>query len=193
MLPQRLDASLQTIASLKQHLDEVAAIAAVLIERLGAGGTIWTAGNGGSAAQALHFSEELVGRYRNDRRPLPSVMLAGDPTLLTCTANDFGFDEVFARPLQALASHGDVLLVLSTSGNSANVVNAIGVASQLGCATIGLLGGTGGQCQALCDHSIVVQESDSAFVQDAHQVVIHLLCEAIEQWAVSRRHSEATP
>ncbi len=192
MLSRRLDASLQTIASLTEHLEVISHIAETLIERLNSGGTIWTAGNGGSAAQALHFSEELVGRYREDRRPLASVMLAGDPALLTCTANDFGFDEIFARPVRALASEGDVLLVLSTSGHSANIVKALAAAREHDCVTIGLLGGDGGDCLPLCDHAIVIQESDSAFVQDAHQVVIHLLCEAIDQWAVSTDRHKAT-
>jgi D-sedoheptulose 7-phosphate isomerase len=193
MLSRRLDASLQTIASLRSNVADVTAISEVLIDRLGAGGTIWTAGNGGSAAQALHFSEELVGRYRDDRRPLPSVMLAGDPALLTCTANDFGFDEVFARPVRALATQGDALVVLSTSGNSPNILKALHAATERRCVTIGLLGGDGGQCRVLCDHSVVVQATDSAFVQDAHQVLIHLLCEAIEQWAVSPASQEVTP
>ena len=193
MLSQRLDASLQTIASLAEEMGDLERIAAVLIEQLSSGGTIWTAGNGGSAAQALHFTEELVGRYRGDRRPLPSVMLAADTSLLTCTANDFGFDEIFARPVRALASEGDVLLVLSTSGRSRNILNALQAARERGCVTIGLLGAGGGDCRAHCDHALVVDASDSAFIQDAHQVAIHLLCEAIEQWALSPACQDTTP
>jgi D-sedoheptulose 7-phosphate isomerase len=185
MLSQRLDASLQTIASLAAKMEDVERIAEVLIEQLSSGGTIWTAGNGGSAAQALHFSEELVGRYRDDRPPLPSVMLAADAALLTCTANDFGFEEVFARPVRALASKGDVLLVLSTSGRSNNLVRALQAAKDCGCVTIGLLGADGGDCREHCDHALIVDAADSAFIQDAHQVTIHLLCEAIEHWALS--------
>jgi D-sedoheptulose 7-phosphate isomerase len=193
MLSQRLDASLQTIASLAEEMGDLERIAAVLIEQLSSGGTIWTAGNGGSAAQALHFTEELVGRYRGDRRPLPSVMLAADTSQLTCTANDFGFDEIFARPVRALASEGDVLLVLSTSGRSRNILNALQAAKEHGCVTIGLLGAGGGDCRAHCDHALVVDASDSAFIQDAHQVAIHLLCEAIEQWALSPACPDTMP
>lgn len=192
MLANRLQGSLDAITSLKGQIDSITEMAETLIECLACGGTIWTAGNGGSAAQALHFSEELVGRYRNNRRALASAMLSGDPTLLTCTANDYGFDQVFARPLEALASAEDAILVLSTSGHSTNIVLALQAAKELGCITAGLLGGNGGPCQPLCDHVLVVDATDSAFIQDAHQVVIHLLCEAIEQWAMTTASKEAT-
>ena len=184
MLAQRLENSMETVASLEAELPAIERIAAALIDCLEAGGTIWTAGNGGSAAQALHFSEELVGRYRENRRPLASMMLASDPTLLTCTANDFGFEAIFARPVEALAKSADALLVLSTSGMSPNLTNALAAARTRGCTTIGLLGRDGGDCCDLCDHTLIVSGTDSAFIQDAHQVAIHLLCEAIEQWAV---------
>jgi len=131
----------------------------------------------------MHFSEELVGRYRATRQPLASAMLGGDASQLTCIANDFGFDHIFARPLEALGRAGDMLLVLSTSGNSPNIVSALEVARTRSIQTAGLLGGTGGQCQTICDECIVIEETDSACIQDAHQVIIHLLCEHIEQWA----------
>ncbi|MBT4768402.1 MAG: SIS domain-containing protein [Phycisphaerae bacterium] len=192
MLANRLKGSLEAITSLTGQIDTITAMAETLVECLSRNGTIWTAGNGGSAAQALHFSEELVGRYRNNRRALGSAMLSGDPTLLSCTANDYGFDQVFVRPLEALASADDAVLVLSTSGNSTNIVLALQAAKERGCATVGLFGGDGGACKPLCDHAIVVDATDSAFIQDAHQVAIHLLCEAIEQWAMATEPEEAT-
>lgn len=192
MLANRLKGSLEAITSLAGQMDAITEMAGALTECLARGGTIWTAGNGGSAAQALHFSEELVGRYRNTRRALASAMLSGDPTLLTCTANDYGFDQVFVRPLEALASADDSILVLSTSGRSTNIVHALETAKKIGCMTVGLLGGDGGPCRPLCRHTVVVDATDSAFIQDAHQVVIHLLCEAIEQWAMASAPKEAT-
>ncbi|MDP7070966.1 MAG: SIS domain-containing protein [Phycisphaerales bacterium] len=192
MFEQRLQGSLNAVQSLSQHLTTIREISEVLIGRLADGGTVWTAGNGGSAAQALHFSEELVGRYRDDRRPLASAMLATDPTALTCIANDYGFEAVFERPLTAMGRAVDVLLVLSTSGNSPNLVRALNAATEIGCLTIGLLGGDGGSCRSLCDHAVIVEETDAAFIQDAHQVIIHLLCEAIEQWAMNGSPQEAT-
>ncbi len=190
MFEQRLQGSLNTIQSLADHIGTVAKISELIIETLGGGGTVWTAGNGGSAAHALHISEELVGRYRDDRRPLASAMLASDPTALTCIANDYGFEAVFERPLRAMARSRDVLLVFSTSGNSPNLLRALEAARSIGCPTIGLLGSNGGTCRSLCDHAIVIDETDSAFTQDAHQVVIHLICEAVEQWATSTAAQE---
>ncbi|MDP7028952.1 MAG: SIS domain-containing protein [Phycisphaerales bacterium] len=192
MIEARLQGSTRAVQSLQQHSDVVAAMLDLMIDRLQAGGTIWTAGNGGSAAQALHLSEELVGRYRADRRPLASAMLAADPTALTCIANDFGFEQIFTRPLQALASEHDVLVVLSTSGRSANIVNALTAARAMGCATVGLLGGDGGESLPLCDHAIVVDANDSAHVQDAHQVLIHLLCEGLDAWATRPQGDQTT-
>jgi D-sedoheptulose 7-phosphate isomerase len=147
---------------------------------LEAGGTLFTCGNGGSAAEALHLSEELTGRYRSNRRPLRSVCLCADPTALTCIANDFGFEQVFARPLSALGRKGDALLVFTTSGRSANLVAALKVARGGGLRTIGLLGGDGGPCLALCDVSVTVTGVDGAAVQEAHQVVMHAICESLE-------------
>ena len=185
MMTERLKGSVEAIQSLRQHTDVIASVIDLLIDCVGGGGTIWTAGNGGSAAQALHLSEELVGRYRADRRPLASAMLASDPTALTCIANDFGFEQIFARPLTALARDRDVLVVLSTSGRSANIVAALSAARSIGCSTIGLLGGDGGESLSMCDHAIVEDASDSAWIQDAHQVLIHLLCERLDAWATT--------
>lgn len=180
LLAQRIEGSVAAVASLRDQVAPIAAIADVLVQRLRAGGTIYTAGNGGSAAQALHLAEELMGRYRANRPPLRAICLNADPTALTCIANDYGFDQVYSRQCEALLRRGDVLLVLSTSGNSANIVNALKTAREKKATTIGLLGHDGGKCQRLCDHAIVIDAADSAHVQEAHQVVIHLLCEALE-------------
>jgi len=152
-------------------------------DTLVAGGTLFTCGNGGSAAEALHLAEELTGRYRSNRRPLRSVCLCADPTALTCIANDFGFEQVFARPLAALGQHGDALLVFSTSGRSPNLLSALATARERGMRTIGLLGGDGGPCLPLCDVAITVRGVDGAAVQEAHQIVMHAICEALEDGA----------
>jgi len=158
----RLDGSLAAIGTLRAEIDRIDEIGRALIDRLAKGGTLFTAGNGGSAAQALHLAEEFIGRYRGRRRALRAVCLNADPTAMSCIANDFGYDHVFARQCEALLGPTDALLVLSTSGN-------------------GLLGAGGGRCSSLCDHSVILQETDSAFVQDAHQVVLHLICEMMEE------------
>ena len=180
MVQRRLEGSLSAIGWLRDHAAEVGAFVEAMRSVLARGGLLATCGNGGSAAEALHLAEELVGRYRSSRRPLRAVCLAADPTALTCIANDFGFDQIFARQVDALLGPGDALLVFSTSGRSPNVVQALEVARRRGAGTFGLLGGEGGACRPLCDHALVVPLSDSAFVQEAHQVVMHLCCEAVE-------------
>lgn len=176
---RRLDGSVAAIGHLRDQAAAIGAIGDALIERLKAGGTVYTAGNGGSAAQALHFAEELVGRYRADRPPLRGVCLNADPTAMSCIANDYGYEQVFARQCAAHLSAGDVLLVLSTSGDSANLVEALKAARSRGALTVGLLGAPGA-CRPLCDHAVTVPAADSAHVQEAHQVAIHLLCELID-------------
>ena len=178
---RRLDGSMTTIRSLRDQVDRIDAVGAALIERLNHGGTLYTSGNGGSAAQALHLSEELIGRYRDNRPALRAVCLNADPTAMSCIANDFGFERVFARQCEALLASNDVLIVLSTSGKSANLIEALKVAKACATLTVGLLGSGGGECGPLCDHEITIDETDSAFVQEAHQVVVHLLCEMIEE------------
>jgi D-sedoheptulose 7-phosphate isomerase len=179
-LAARLDASIAAIGALRGQLDAITAVADAVVATLRSGGTVYTCGNGGSAAQALHLAEELIGRYRSDRPPQRAVCLNADPTALTCIANDYGFEEVFARQCTALLGAGDALVVLSTSGKSANLVRALHVARARGAAAIGLLGRGGGECLALCDHALVAPGADSAPIQEAHQVVIHLVCEALE-------------
>ncbi len=178
---ERLDGSVAAIDSLRAQVDDLQTLCGAIIDRLEGGGTLYTAGNGGSAAHAMHLAEELVGRYRGNRKPVAAVCLNADPTAMSCIANDFGYEHVFARPCEALLRADDVLLVFSTSGNSPNIAAALEVARKRGALTVGLLGSDGGACGPLCDHEITIDETDSAFVQEAHQVVVHLLCEMIEE------------
>jgi D-sedoheptulose 7-phosphate isomerase len=187
LLRQRLRGSVDAVRMLESQIETIAGIGAVVIERLEAGGTLFTAGNGGSAAQAAHLSEELIGRYRSTRPPIRAICLNADPAALTCIANDFGFEEVFARPCTALLTTRDVLLVLSTSGRSRNIIRALQAAHRIGATTIGLLGRDGGDALRHCDHAVVVPLEDSAHIQDAHQVVIHLLCELVEAHGATAR------
>jgi D-sedoheptulose 7-phosphate isomerase len=181
LLGQRLEGSIKAVSHLREQLPQIAHIVEAIRGQLNAGGTIYTAGNGGSAAQALHLAEELIGRYRGNRPPLRAICLNADPTALTCIANDFGFDQVFARQGQALLTPVDVLLVLSTSGNSPNLIKALEVAREKDCMTIALLGKDGGSCRPLSDQALVINSDDSAHIQDAHQVVLHMICEAFER------------
>jgi len=151
-----------------------------LIRTLKRGGTIFTCGNGGSLCDATHFAEELTGRYRKDRRPLPALAL-NDPSHLTCVGNDYGFKHVFERQIQALGREGDCLILLSTSGNSENLLLAANAAREKKVQTIGLLGRDGGKLRELCDLSVVVPAHTSDRIQEVHIKIIHIAIEAIER------------
>ena len=140
------------------------------------GGTIFFAGNGGSAAQALHFAGEFVGKFRMQRRALPAIALGDNMASLTAIANDFSYSLGFGRQLEAFGHGGDVLVVLSTSGNSESVVNAALVAQQRGISTIGMTGMGGGKLASIVDVLIAVPSDDVAHIQEVHQIIGHLLC-----------------
>ncbi len=180
LLRQRLDGAAAAIAALHDQVQTLHAICEAARTTIIGGGTIFTAGNGGSAAQALHLAEELIGRYRGDRPPFRAICLNADPTALTCIANDFGFDRVFARQVEALAGPDDALVVLSTSGRSPNLLAALEEARARGVRTLGLLGRDGGACLGSCDQALVVPGDDAAHIQEAHLVIVHLLCEGLE-------------
>jgi D-sedoheptulose 7-phosphate isomerase len=148
---------------------------------MAAGGKLLACGNGGSMCDAMHFVEEWTGRFRGNRAALPAISM-GDPSQLTCIANDFGFDEVFARQVEAHGKRGDLLLAISTSGNSPNCIRAVEVAKQQGLIVVGLLGRGGGKMKSLVDIPIVVpvaQTSDR--IQEIHIKVIHIVIEAVER------------
>ncbi|MDD9974440.1 MAG: SIS domain-containing protein, partial [Candidatus Poribacteria bacterium] len=136
--------------------------------------------NGGSLCDAVHFAEECTGKFRSDRKPLPAIAL-GDAGHITCTANDFGFAEIFARPLSALGHPGDLLIVLSTSGNSENVVRAAAVAKSRGMQVFGLLGGDGGDLKQHCDICLIAPGNTADRIQEIHIKVLHILIEHIER------------
>ncbi|MEM0967674.1 MAG: SIS domain-containing protein [Verrucomicrobiota bacterium] len=148
---------------------------------LSRGGKVLACGNGGSASDALHLCEELTGRYRKDRKPLPAVSLAADGTALTCIANDFGFEQVFARQLAALGETGDLLVAFSTSGQSPNILQALDFAKNEPIHSIALLGNDGGEAANLADEAIVVPSTDSARIQEVHTLILHSWLEIVEE------------
>jgi D-sedoheptulose 7-phosphate isomerase len=140
-----------------------------------------TCGNGGSATDAAHLAEELVGRYKCTRRPLAAVCLSSDGPALTCIANDFGFENVFSRQVEALGREGDVLVVFTTSGKSENVNRALEAAKQVGVTTVALTGETGGRSEELADFVVAVPSTNGARVQEMHTLVLHCICEECER------------
>jgi D-sedoheptulose 7-phosphate isomerase len=148
---------------------------------LKSGGKIMFCGNGGSAADSQHLAAELTGRFIHDRRSLAAIALSTDSSALTCIGNDYSFDEVFARQVTGLGRPEDLLIAISTSGNSRNVIRAVEEGRQLGMQTIGLLGRDGGQLRCLCHHSIVVPSNVTARIQECHILIGHTICGLIEQ------------
>ncbi len=174
---RRLDAAL---ASLDASMDDAVGVIDAIVSTVHRGGTVVTCGNGGSAAEALHLAEELIGRYRGNRPAIRSTCLCADPTAITCIANDYGFEQVFARQAEAVLGPEDALVVFSTSGNSPNLLKALEVASRCGATRVGFLGGDGGAARPHCDAAIVVDGEDSAAIQEVHQLVMHACCEPFE-------------
>ena len=143
-------------------------------------GTIFWCGNGGSASDSQHIAAELVGRFRNDRPALKSIALTTDTSALTAIANDYGYLNIFSRQLEALANKGDVFIGISTGGSSANVVNGLKIAQDLGCKAIGFSGKDGGDFNKVCDVNIVVPSSDTPRIQEMHIVIGHTICHLID-------------
>ena len=164
-----------------ENLESIEKAGALMIRSLQAGNKIISCGNGGSLCDAMHFSEELTGRFRESRRPLPAVAVS-DPSYLTCTANDFGFEQVFSRYIEAIGRPGDVLLAISSSGNSMNVKLAVQVAKEKGMWVVALTGKSGGAIASLCDVEIRAPKSTfSDRAQEIHIKVIHALVHYIER------------
>jgi len=176
-----LDEHRALFASLDSLEPAVSAAAEMLATCLREGGKLMFCGNGGSAADSQHLAAELTGRFIHERRPLAALALSTDTSALTCIANDYAFDQVFARQLQALGRPGDCLVAISTSGNSANVIAAVEVARGLGIGTIGLLGRDGGRLRELCSLAVVVPSAVTARIQEAHILIGHSWCGLIEQ------------
>ena len=170
----------EAAALLAQPLDQAAA---VLRDCLASGGKVMACGNGGSAASAQHLVAELVCRFRDDRRALAAVALTADTMTLTAIGNDYGYGRIFARQVEAIGTRGDVLVAISTSGNSANVVEAVKAARLVGCTVVALTGMDGGELAPLADIPLRVPSRVVARIQEVHDVCIHALAEALEEQA----------
>ena len=159
----------------------VSAAAEILTKALGTGNKVLLMGNGGSAADAQHFAAEIVGRFRLERRGLPAIALSTDTSILTAIGNDYGFEAIFRRQVEALAVAGDVVIGISTSGSSKNVFTAMSLAREMGCLTIALLGRDGGTIKDIVDLDLTIPSQDTPRVQEGHITIIHILCDLIEK------------
>jgi D-sedoheptulose 7-phosphate isomerase len=176
-----LRASGETIAALAGSLDVLVAIAGRLTACLRAGGTIYLCGNGGSAADAQHVAAEFVGRFMRERRPLPAVALTCNTSILTAIGNDYDFSQVFARQVRAHVTPRDCVVGISTSGKSANVLEALRAARAAGACTIGFTGNAGHDLATLCDACLLAPSTSTPRIQEAHLLAWHLVCDVVEQ------------
>lgn len=167
--------------SVDDQLPAVEKAAELLVETFRRGNKLLTAGNGGSAAESMHMSEEAVGRYHDDRISLPAVALTADGTALTCIGNDYGFDRVFSRQVEGLGKEGDLLVLFSTSGNGRNLDLAVEEARRKKLKIILLLGRDGGKLAGRGDVEIIIRSDETAHIQEAHQVIMHMLLEAVDR------------
>jgi D-sedoheptulose 7-phosphate isomerase len=187
MREQILSALVETQSSLRTLSDDAATLGAIelvaekIVAAFQSGHKLLIMGNGGSAADAQHMAGELVGRFRQERRALPAIALTTDTTILTAIGNDYGFEQVFARQIQALGQAGDVVIGLSTSGHSPNVLEGLRVARQLGLFAVGLTGGSGGRLPEVADLVISAPGSSTPHVQEVLLVIEHSICDLVEQ------------
>ncbi len=164
----------------REYADNIAQMAQLIMRALKEGHKVLLFGNGGSATDASHIAAEFVGRYHKDRMPLPAIALGSDPAAVTCIANDYGYDELFARQVKAHGQKGDIAIAISTSGNSPNVLKGVEAARACGLTTIGWTGHKGGRLAGLVDHAFVVPSTVTARIQESHITLGHVLCELIE-------------
>ena len=172
---------IKTANLLHNLTDAVASSAQLCIDCLKSGGKILIFGNGGSAADAQHIAAELVGRYKVERKGLPAIALTTDTSAITSIGNDFGYNHIFDRQVEALANKSDVVIGISTSGKSENIINALKVASKLNCITIGFSGQDGGEMNEICNINLVVPSEDTPRIQEMHIVIGHTICHLIDQ------------
>jgi D-sedoheptulose 7-phosphate isomerase len=166
---------------LRDHMAAIDKCARLIEETFDKGGKLLLCGNGGSAADAQHIAAEFVGRYEKERRALPAIALTTDTSALTALANDYDFERIFSRQVEALATKGDCLIAISTSGESPNVLAAVMRAREIGCGVIGLTGANGKKLASLCDAVVMVPSRRTARIQEAHITVAHYWCEALDQ------------
>ena len=173
--------NLQKVISDKGLILEIETITTKIIKAFKDGNKLLLCGNGGSASDAQHIAAELSGRFIKERKPLYAEALHVNSSYMTAVSNDYGFESTYSRMLEAIGKKGDVLIALSTSGNSENVVNAVKMANSLGMLSVGMSGATGGKIKELCQHNIIIPSSNTARIQEAHIIVGHIFCQIIEE------------
>lgn len=176
-----IEEHIEIMDNLKKSSGKIQALGDILVKTLKNGNKVLIMGNGGSAADSQHIAAEIVGRYKKERKGLPAIALSTDTSIITALGNDYSYDYIFKRQVEALAVKGDLVIGLSTSGNSKNVIEAINEAKKIGCYTVGLLGKDGGKLKSLVDFEITIETNDTPRVQEAHTFIYHTICEILDE------------
>tara|TARA_B110000046_G_C12892941_1_gene355164 strand:+ start:104 stop:667 length:564 start_codon:yes stop_codon:yes gene_type:complete len=180
-IKEELNSHLETINSVIGNMEaDIEIASSLIVDALKNGNKILLCGNGGSAADAQHIAAELTGRYKTERRGLPGIALTTDTSALTAIGNDYGYDRIFDRQVESLASKGDVIIGISTSGNSKNVISALKLGQELGCKTVGLTGRNGGDMNKVCDINLIVPSDNTPRIQEMHILFGHTICQIID-------------
>jgi glucokinase len=182
-LGSHLDEHAAVAGALGALTEQIRSVGALVCDRLAGGATVYTLGNGGSAADAQHLTGELVGHFKRDRRPLPAVTLSSDASVMTCVANDYSYEDVFARQIEALARPGDVVVAFTTSGRSPNVTSALTAARAKGALTLLFAGGDGGPASVHADRVLLVPSWSTQRIQEMHTLMLHVISEMVDAWA----------
>ena len=182
LIAGNINEHLTTLNTIKdKNLKNILEFYNIILASIKKKGTIFWCGNGGSASDSQHLAAELIGRYKSNRKPLKSISLNSDTSVLTCISNDFGYENIFSRQLEGIANHNDVLIIISTSGNSKNIINAIKLAKKKKIKVLGLLGKNGGACKNLIKNKIIINSNNTARIQEMHIMIGHIICDLIEE------------
>ncbi len=166
---------------IENNVLEIKTITNIIIDCLKAGNKLLICGNGGSAGDSQHFAAEIIGRYKMERRSLPAIALTTDTSIITAIGNDYGYDQIFKKQVEGLANKGDILIGISTSSNSPNIIEAYKEAKKKGAICIGLLGNEGGKMKNYCDYNFIVPSNNTPRIQESHGMAIHIICEILEK------------
>jgi len=181
MIQTELHAHQETISkTIETMIPSIQNASELMVKALKSGNKVLLIGNGGSAADAQHIAAELTGRYKSERRGLPAIALTTDTSALTAISNDYGYGHVFNRQVEALAHPGDLLIGISTSGNSDNIISALETAKEIGCTTLGMSGKSGGKMNEVCDLNLIIPSDDTPRIQEMHILIGHILCQAVD-------------
>lgn len=181
IINKSIDNHLEAVAFLKENLPVITEISRLVISALKDNGKIIFMGNGGSAADSEHLAAELVGRFKKNRKAFAAISLSSNICIITAIGNDYGFDEIFSRQIESIAKKNDLIIAISTSGESQNVIKAVERAKQLGLKTIGFLGKKGGKLKGLVDISLLIPAEDTPRIQEMHILAGHIICEIVEE------------